>query len=485
MAKSVRRQTETALISYYRLWIVQAHRPPFPVKKMDPPDLQSTRSAPPATAAPAKPTTARHWVPVFAGALAMIIYIDRVCMAQAKGSVAPDLGLTDVQMGYVFFASTAAYAVFGLLGGWLGDLIGPRKVLIRIVLLWSFFTAATGRAWNLTSLAMTQFLFGGAEAGAFPNLAKTFTNWLPSAERNRAVSVMWLCSRWGGAVTPLLVVWVISLVGWRWAFVVFAIPGVVWALLFWLWYRDHPRDHAGVNAAELELLKETRPNPAATRPKIPWSKIVRSRTVWLLIIQYFCFGYGWYFYITWLPTYAREARGLELHKSALLSGIPLFFGGFACLLSGSLSGWLVRRGFALARVRRGIAFVGYGGAAIMLLLSPTIADPVWAMLAMGLASFSLDLTLPLCWRTAMDVGGKYAGTVSAAMNTAGQIGGAVGPVVVGYILQYMNHNWTLTFTLSAAIYAIGGLCWIWIDPVTPVEPPDYPQLLTGQISTNN
>jgi len=435
---------------------------------MNPPDPSPGPPAPPAASPPLKPTAARHWVPVFAATLAVITYIDRVCMSKAKGSVAPDLGLNDVQMGYVFAASTAAYAVFGVLGGWLGDLVGPRKVLIRMVILWSFFTAATGRAWNLASLIIAQFFFGAAEAGVFPNLAKMFTNWLPAREQNRAVSVMWLSSRWGGAITPLLVVWIISLVGWRWAFSVFAAPGILWVVIFCWWFRDHPRDHPAVNAAELQLLSQTPPKPAS-RPKVPWSKILRSRAVWLLIVQYFCFGYGWYFYITWLPTYAKEARGLDLQKGALLSGIPLFFGGFACLLSGWLAGWLVRRGFALVCVRRGLAFVGYGGAALMLLLSPRIADPVWAMLAMGLASFSLDLTLPLCWRTAIDVGGKYAGTVSAAMNTAGQIGGAVGPVVVGYILKYMNRNWTLTFAISAAIYLLGGLCWIWIDPVTPVD----------------
>jgi MFS family permease len=414
------------------------------------------------------PTRARHWVVVLAATLALITYIDRVCMGQAKVYVAADLHLSSVQVGYVFSASTLAYAFFGVLGGWLGDLVGPRRVLTRMVLLWSFFTAATGRAWNLVSLMAAQFLFGGFEAGAFPNLAKAFTNWLPARERNRAVSLMWLCTRWGGAVTPLLVVWVITAVGWRWAFAVFAVPGVVWAAVFFWWFRDRPRDHPGVNAAEVALLEESRPPPAA-KTVIPWGRILRSRTVWLLIVQYFCFGYGWYFYITWLPTYAREARGLELHKGALLSGIPLFFGGFACLISGWIADWLVRRGGGLVSVRRGLALAGYGGAAALLLLCQHIADPVWAMISMGMASFSLDLTLPLCWRTAMDVGGKYAGTVSASMNTSGQIGGAVGPIVIGYILQYMNHNWTLTFALSAAIYVIGGLCWLWIDPVTPID----------------
>jgi len=423
--------------------------------------------SPPAPGDATPPTHARHWVVALAGTLSVIVFVDRTCMSQAKVSIAGDLGLTSVQMGYVFAAFTTAYALFEIPGGWLGDLIGPRKVLTRVVLFWSFFTAATGRAWNLASLLVTQFLFGAGEAGAIPNLAKAFTRWLPVRERNRAVGVMWLCSRWGGAVTPILVVAIISLVGWRWAFAVLAVPGVVWAIVFYWWFRDQPRDHPAVNAAELALIQEEQP-PAVARPHVPWARILRSGTVWLLFIQYFCFGYGWYFYITWLPTYLKEARGLALQRGALLSGLPLFLGGFACILSGWLAGWLVRRGFALARVRRGLAFVGYGGAAAMLLLSPRIDDPLWAMLAMGAASFSLDLALPVCWRTAMDVGGEYAGTVSGTMNMAGQIGGAVGPIVVGYILQYMNHNWSLTFALSAAINVLGGLCWIWIDPVTPI-----------------
>lgn len=389
-------------------------------------------------------------------------------MSQAKVAIAADLGLSSVQMGYIFGAFTFAYAVFEIPGGWLGDRIGPRRVLTRVVVLWSLFTAATGRAWNFVSLAVIQFCFGAGEAGAFPNLAKAFTNWLPAVERNRAVGLMWLCARWGGAVTPLLVVWVMRLVGWRWAFVVFAVPGLVWAVLFYAWFRDDPREHPAVNAAELKRMPPAQPSSSA-HVAVPWAKLLRSRTVWLLFVQYFCFGYGWYFYITWLPTYVKEARGLDLQRGALLSGLPLFFGGIACVLSGWLSGWLVGRGFALARVRRCLAYGGYGCAAALLLLSPRIADPVWAMVAMGMASFSLDLALPVCWRTAMDVGGRYAGTVSGTMNMAGQLGGALGPIVVGYILEYMNRNWTLVFALSAAVYVLGGLCWMWIDPVAPLD----------------
>jgi len=202
---------------------------------------------------------------------------------------------------------------------------------------------------------------------------------------------------------------------------------------------------------------------------VPWDKLLRSRTVWLLWLQYFCFSYGWYFYITWLPTYLKEARHLELEKSALLAGIPLFMGGVGSMLSGWLAAWLIRRRFDVARTRKTLAYVGYLGAAGMLLLSPYIANPLPAMIAMGFASSALDLALPGCWSTCMDVGGRYAGTLSGSMNMAGNIAGGVAPVVVGYILQFTGHNWLITFWISAAIYVLGGLCWLWIDPTTPLE----------------
>jgi sugar phosphate permease len=295
-----------------------------------------------------------------------------------------------------------------------------------------------------------------------------FANWLPGDERSRAVGVMWLSARWGGALTPLLVVWVFSRMSWRQAFGLFGVMGIVWAIWFYLWFRDDPRQHVSVNAAEADLIQTT-PADSARPLKVPWAKLLASRTVWLLWLQYFCFSYGWYFYITWLPTYLKEARGLELKKGALLAGIPLFAGGIGSMLSGWLAAWLASGRFDVTRTRRGLAYTGYAGAAGLLMLSPALADPLWAMVAMGLASFALDLALPGCWNTCMDVGGKYAGTLSGSMNMAGNIAGGVAPVVVGYLLQYSGHDWRVTFWISGAIYLLGGLCWHWIDPVTPLE----------------
>ena len=211
-------------------------------------------------------------------------------------------------MGYVFAAFTWAYALFEIPGGWLGDKLGPRKVLTRVVLWWSFFTAATGWTWNFVSLAVSRALFGAGEAGCFPNLTKAFTTWLRPDERVKAQSILWLSARWGGAFTPLLVVLVLQFVGWRRAFEVFGVLGVVWAAAFYFWFRDDPREHPSVNAAERALLTGTA-NLASAHANVPWRRFLSSTTTWLLWGQYFCLSYGWYFYPTWLPTYLQEARG--------------------------------------------------------------------------------------------------------------------------------------------------------------------------------
>ena len=447
-----------------------------------------------AAAPSARATRTRYWVIVFAITLAVIQYIDRVCISQAMPDMARDLNLSDAQKGVVFFAFAFAYALFEIPTGWLGDRIGARKVLLRVVLWWSFFTAATGWAWNYSSLVVTRFLFGAGEAGCFPNLTKAFSAWLPKSDRTRAQALMWMGARWGGASAPLLVVLVMAFVSWRTAFLIFALLGVVWAVIFYWWFRDHPRDHKSVNAAELDLLKDNAPNLAG-HGNVPWHALVTRPTMWLLWAQYFCLSYGWYFYVTWLPTYLKDERGLDIKSNAVmkwladilegslspemtlkilaaaLAGIPLLFGGFGSLVAGIVSSrWIARTG-RVTRVRRTFGFIGMTGAAALLMISFYIKDPLLAMLSMGLASFFNDLTLPGSWATCMDIGGQYAGTVSGSMNMMGNFGGMSGPLVVGLVLQYTHRDWQLAFAISAVIYFLGALCWLFIDPVTPLEKP--------------
>ncbi|MGP8245961.1 MAG: MFS transporter [Bryobacteraceae bacterium] len=425
----------------------------------------SSEMAGQATIVAVRPTRVRYWVVIFAVALAVVTYVDRVAISYTGPLIRHDLGLSAVQLGWAFAAFGWAYALLDMPKGFLGDWIGPRKVLMTIVLWWSFFTAATGWAWSFVSLVTTRALFGAGEAGCFPNLTKTFTVWLPEREKVRAQGVMWMAARWGGAFTPLLVKWVVDRVGWRHAFGVFGGLGVVWAVIFYIWYRDHPRDNPHLNAAERQLLAPNE-NLAEGHSRVPWSRWFRRPSFWMLCAQYFSLSYGWYFYITWLPTYLREARGLALGSTAMLSTLPLFFGGLGNSISALASGWLVRRTGNVARARRSICYIGFLGAAAFLLLSTRVHNPVYAMLAIAMASFSNDLTMPASWGAAMDMGGEYAGTLSGAMNMAGNIGGAMCPMAIGYLLTWTGNNWDMTFYVSAAVYLTGVVFWRFLDPVT-------------------
>jgi MFS transporter, ACS family, glucarate transporter len=415
-----------------------------------------------------RPTRVRYWVVVFAVTLAIITYIDRVCLSFAAPFVREDLGLSKVQMGYAFTAFGVAYAAFEIPGGLLGDWLGPRKVLMRIVCWWSSFTVLTGSIFNFPSIMITQFCFGAGEAGCFPNLTKAFTSWLPQQERVRAQGIMWLSARWGGAFTPLLVRAVLGFTTWRWAFRMFGCLGAIWAICFYRWYRDNPLDNARMNQAERDLVASAARN-AGSHHKVPLQLFLQSRQVWLLCLQYFCLSYGWYFYITWLPTYLREGRHLELGSSALLSVLPLFLGGLGSFSAGLIAAPLTRWTRDVAKTRRVMAYAGFTGASGLLIVSTLLHDPLAAMLAMGMASFSNDLVMPGAWGAAMDVGGKYAGTLSGSMNMLGNVGGALSPLAIGYILSWTHNNWDMAFYVSAAIYFMGVFCWMFLDPVTPLE----------------
>ena len=417
-----------------------------------------------------RPSRTRHWVIVFAVTLAIITYIDRVCISKTAEDIQRDLRISKEEMGWVFSAFTLAYALFEIPGGWLGDKLGPRRVLMRVVAFWSLFTAATGYAWNRLSMIVCRFLFGAGEAGCFPNLTKMFTIWLPQRERGFAQGVTWLAARWGGAFTPLLVVEVLKFVTWRQAFMIFGSLGVVWAVVFYLWFRDHPRDHRGVNEGELALLAEASAN-LDTSHHVPWRKFFQSRTVLLLWLYYFCISYVWYFYVTWLPTYMTEALHLDpkARETAILGGLPLFFGGLGCFIGGWLANLIVRRCGGLGGARRVVAVTGTLMAGALLVASTLIGDPKLAMIAMGLSGFCNDLSMPGAWGACMDVGRKAAGSLSGSMNMMGNLGGAVGSFIPPYLLRWTGGNWNIVIWVAAATYLLAALCWCYIDAVTPIE----------------
>ncbi|WP_263384636.1 MFS transporter [Granulicella arctica] len=405
---------------------------------------------------PSKPSRVRYNVVALAIALAVLSYVQRVALSQAAGPISRDLHLSKAQMGLAFGAFGLSYALFELPMGLLGDRFGVRRVLLQIVLAWSAFTALTGVAWNAGSLVLIRFCFGAGEAGCFPNLTRMLSVWLPKRERFFAQSLMWACTRWGGAATPPLVLASISLFGWRWAFALFALLGIVWCGVFFFWFKDDPAAHKGVDAGELELLESSRVLTTHQRGHgKTWLSILVTPQVFFLVLQYFCFSFVWYFYITWLPTYLREGRGQSAGHAAALSVLPLLFGGFGSLISGLAS---------VHVPRRALAFGGFLSTAILLFLFTRVHAVLPAMLCMATASFCSDLTMPISWNACVEIGGPFTATVAATMNMFGNLAGFVAPVIGGLILQRTGGSWNLLIYLMVGAATVSALCWLYLDP---------------------
>jgi MFS family permease len=413
------------------------------------------------------PSRARYGVVVFAITLAILAYVDRVSISQAAPLITRDLGLTRTQMGAVFSAFALSYAAFEIPGGWLGDRLGAKRVLIRIVLMWSLFTALTGAAFNYVSLWITRFLFGMGEAGCFPNITKMYSVWLRPDEHAPAQGLMWTFARWGGAFTPPLVILVLRWFDWRGAFVLFGAIGIVWCVFFARWYRDDPLTHPALNAAERELLRPLAGH-AGGHTGVPWRRLFSSGSLWLLWIQYFLLAFGWYFFITWLPTYLQEARRLTAAESARFAVIPLFFGGFGALLSGFLLprlGWRI----GVKAARKSVGAAGILAGALFFVLSNRTEPVLPAMLWMGVASFCCDLVLVATWSSCMDMGGRWAGTASGVLNMMGNFAGAASPYAGSLVLERTGGDWTPFLYLLAGAWALAMLCWLALDPQTPVD----------------
>lgn len=313
-----------------------------------------------------------------------------------------------------------------------------------------------------------RFLFGAGEAGCFPNLTRMLSVWLPRRERITVQSMMWASTRWGGAITPPIALATITLMGWRWAFVAFAGLGVVWCVVFFIWFRDDPAQHRGTNAAELKLIESQR---ALTihhgGAKADWLGILLTPQVALLTLQYFCFSFVWYFYITWLPTYLRVSRGQSVARSATLSMMPLLFGGVGSLVSGILP---------VRWPRRAIAFFGFLSTAVLLVAFTRIQGVVAAMICLGFASFFSDLTMPISWNACVEIGGTYTATVAATMNMMGNFSGFVAPTLAGFILQRTGGKWNPLIYTMVGSACISATCWLFLNPDRS-EAPSSPQMV--------
>jgi sugar phosphate permease len=390
----------------------------------------------------------------------MITYMDRQVLATTRPAIMEELGISLTAMGWVTFAFRMAYASFQIPGGMLGDTIGPRRALTLVVSWWSAFTAFTALAWSATSMIVIQVFFGLGEAGAFPIATRSLSRWMRPTERGFAQGITHAGSRLGGAITPPIVALaIVPFFGWRAAFYIFGVVGVVWSLVWFYYYRDTPEEHSGVNEAERELIAGGSKRRA--KGPVPWRQILSHWNLWVLAVMYFFYNYNLNVYQDWFPTYLRQSKGMTLAQMGIYASLPLMAGVIGDLGGGWFSDIVLRRTGNVNLARRWPAIGGFLLSAAATVPAVLATEPKISVAWYCVAFFALEWTVGISWAVPLDIGGDYAGSVSAVMNMLGNFGGAISATVVTYTAA--RYGWNVPFLITAALCLIAAAFWLKID----------------------
>lgn len=415
-------------------------------------------------------TKTRWLILLLIGVMYMITYMDRTGISIAAPSIAREFGFSETAIGIVFSVFLWAYALGQVPAGWFADRFGPRLTLLILVPMWSVMTAMTSFATGILSLIIVRFIFGLAEAGAFPAATRGMQLWFPSSERGIVHGVSHSFSRLAVAIVPFIAVSIIAVLGWRWIFYLFGATGLLWSFAFFWMYRDLPEKHPGVNRLELAHIREWSVNDSAPplsvgpiRPKEPWNRIFGSRNMWYIAISYGCFYYGTYFYVTWFPDYLLQYRHLSLKAMGTLAPLPLVAGMVGDLLGGSLTDGIYKKTGKLKFARRVVAAPSMLASGLCLIPAALTHDAMTAIFCLTASLFFLELVISPAWAVPMDVGGQFSGTVSGLMNMTGALVASISPIIFGYLVQ--RGQWITPFFISAGVLLSGSIFWaFFIDP---------------------
>ncbi len=395
--------------------------------------------------------------------ISLLLYIDRTCIQVAGDAIKADIGLTDTQFGWVLSIFTLGYALAQTPSGAFADRFGPRKLLTGVVALWSILTAVTATGFNFVSLMVIRFLFGASEAGAFPGMARATLTWFPTSERGLVTGINFSASRLGGALALPLMVWLIQAAGWRGSFVILGLFGVLFAVAWWLMFRDSPEEHSGVSQSEREHIVENRQKIAASSAPLPgFGTMVGDRNVQLLMVQYFCSNFTFFFCLSWLFKHVKDTYGLTASDAGLLAALPLLGGAAGNWFSGWLVDWLYRK-YGVVASRRWTAITGFILATGGLLVSLKMETAIPAVIFLTIAVFGADMTLAPSWSACVDIGGRSAGAVSGTMNMAGNIGAFATSLAFPYMMSWFGSS-TPFFYIAAGFNALAVLVWLGIRP---------------------
>ena len=394
-----------------------------------------------------------------------LTYMDRVNVSTAAGTFGKELGFSKTDIGLVFSIFAYPYLVFQVVGGWFADRFGPRTTLAICGVVWASATVMTGLATGMASMVAARLLLGLGEGATFPVATRAMSDWLPKAQAGFAQGITHASARIGNAVTPPLVVALMLATSWRGSFIITGIVSLAFAAVWFWYYRDDPRRHAGVRPDEAAAMPPLR--TAAARAPIPWGPLARRMAP--VTFTYFCYGWTLWTFLSWMPQFMLHAYGLDLKHSATFASLVFFGGVVGDALGGIVSDRILRATGSLVRARRDLVVAGFTLSLVSSLPILFVHDATAATVALGAAFFFAELTIGAMWATPMDIAPQLSGTASGLMNAGSALAAILSPPIFGLVIDRTG-NWSLPFTGTMALMAAGAVGAFFMHPERPFAP---------------
>jgi ACS family glucarate transporter-like MFS transporter len=416
--------------------------------------------------------------------VSFISYVLRSNISIAAPAMIADLGLTEIQWGWVLAAFTTGYALFQIPGGIIGDRFGPRKALTAIAILWGLLTIATGlipdssaasAGFILASLITVRFLIGMVHAPVFPVINCSIERWFPVGGWAFPTGLSSTGLTLGFAAAAPVLVWMIAQWGWRTAFLVLSPLGFISALLWWWYSRDRPGQHPSVNAIELAQIRAGRSfdpeNPADPDPQpidddISWKQLLKNRDILLLTISYGCMNFVFYDAFNWFFYYLVTVRDFAASDAGIMTSSQWIAGAVGAAAGGWMCDRLCKR-FGLRWGCRSIVVFGMAISGVLLIIGSVTGSAYLAVTMLALCFFFNQLTEGAYWATSMAIGRRYAGTAGGVMNTGGNLMGILNSVLVPAVSAWLG--WTFAMALGGVFALVGAALMLLVR----VERPFY------------
>jgi MFS transporter, ACS family, glucarate transporter len=407
----------------------------------------------------------RYRVLIFLFFLTLITYLDRICISLVGVRIKSEFNLTNEQFGWVLGSFALAYAVFEIPSGVLGDRIGQRAVLIRIVLWWSIFTALTGVTTGLFTLMLVRFLFGMGESGAYPTSSAVISRWFPAGETARSMSSLFVGQNAGAAIAPLIVIPIAIAYGWRASFFVNGFIGLIWVLVCFLWFRNNPSEKKGVTNEEKNFIESNR-RFREHKQGFSWKTALKSRSLQALVAASFCSQWAQYFFIAWMPVYLQEGRHFSENNMKIITSYFFIIGIAGVLIAGFLSDWLVKRK-GVRFGRRFLGMVSLSLLALTFLITALTSNNTVVVISLYMSQLFYSFNPLVSFSTCVDIGGNRVGTVAGIMNFFGQAGAFFLAIVFGKIAD-ITHSFNIPLLVVAGVLFVGSMLWFFVDASRPI-----------------